>query len=79
MFWVIWVISVMFSSLIFLNFIIAEVSNSYQKIKDTIASLIYKERAVLVLEAEDLIPKIAREAQKDVFPKYIIIRSEEEN
>lgn len=34
MFWIIWMIMVLFSSLIFLNFIIAEVSNSYQNVKD---------------------------------------------
>lgn len=56
MFWVIWLIMVLFSSLIFLNFIIAEVSNSYQNVKDKIDSLVFKERAFLVLEVENLIP-----------------------
>lgn len=44
---------VIFSALIFLNFIIAEVSNSYQNVKTNIDSLIYRERAKLVMEAED--------------------------
>lgn len=34
LFWVVWILMVFFSSLVFLNFIIAEVSNSYQKCKD---------------------------------------------
>lgn len=55
MFWVIWVLMVLFSALIFLNFIIAEVSNSYQNVKNTIDSLIYKERANLVSEVEELV------------------------
>jgi len=45
---------VLVSALIFLNFIIAEVSNSYQKVKDTIDSLVFKERAQLINQAEDL-------------------------
>jgi hypothetical protein len=46
----------MFSSLIFLNFIIAEVSATYERVKDQIEALIYKERASLIAEAEDIIP-----------------------
>ena len=33
-FWVVWLVSVLYSSLIFLNFIIAEVSNSYAKVRE---------------------------------------------
>ena len=33
LFWIIWILMVIFSALIFLNFIIAEVSNSYQSVK----------------------------------------------
>lgn len=54
-FWAVWLFSVIFSSLVFLNFIIAEVSNSYTKVKDEVESLIYKERAMLISEAEALI------------------------
>lgn len=36
LFWITWVIMVIFSSLIFLNFIIAEVSNSYANVKENI-------------------------------------------
>merc|ERR1712216_683970 len=54
LFWVVWVLMVVFSALIFLNFIIAEVSSSYNKVKRNIDSLIYKERAGLIMEAEDI-------------------------
>jgi len=43
-FWVFWVIINIFSSLIFLNFIIAEVSNCYSIIKADIDALNYLER-----------------------------------
>jgi len=46
---------VIFSSLIFLNFIIAEVSNSYAKVKENINAQIYKERSSLINEAEDIL------------------------
>jgi hypothetical protein len=48
MFWSSWVIMVLFSALIFLNFIIAEVSNSYATVKQDINALIYKERSTLI-------------------------------
>ena len=54
LFWITWLIMVIFSSLIFLNFIIAEVSSSYNKVKLNIDSMIYKERAGLISEVEDI-------------------------
>jgi hypothetical protein len=61
LFWFIWVIMVLFSSLIFLNFIIAEVSNSYQTVKKDINALIYKERAGLVMETEDIMSEATKQ------------------
>ena len=54
LFWIIWIMMVIFSSLIFLNFIIAEVSNSYAVVKENIDALVYRERAGLINEAEDI-------------------------
>ena len=67
-----------FSSLIFLNFIIAEVSNSYQIVKDSIDALIYKERASLIREVEVILPDSAKQTDKTKFPTYIIVREMEE-
>jgi hypothetical protein len=64
----------MFSSLIFLNFIIAEVSKSYEKVDSEVESLVYKERALLIAEAEDIIPKDVRKKNKEFFPDFIVIR-----
>ena len=52
LYWTIWICMVIFSALIFLNFIIAEVSNSYAKINENINALVYKERAKLINESE---------------------------
>lgn len=78
LFWIVWIIMVIFSALIFLNFIIAEVSASYDKVKQNIDRLIYKERAILINEAEDIMSTRTRNFDKVKFPKYIIIRDMEE-
>jgi len=56
-FWAIWIILVVMSLLVMLNFIIAEVSNSYQVIRDNITAHIYRERAGMCCEAEGILPK----------------------
>ena len=64
---------VIFCALVFLNFIIAEVNNSYQKVKDNINALIYKERAGLISEAEDVMPSSMKQDLRR-FPNYIVSR-----
>ena len=76
-FWAVWVFMVAFSSLIFLNFIIAEVGNSYAKCRDNITPTIYQERAILVAEAEDLYSVQQKDSDKLRFPKYIVTRKTE--
>ena len=78
MFWIIWIIIIIFSSLIFLNFIIAEVSNSYAKINENIDALVYKERSALINEAEDLLSKAHKNSNKTKFPKFVVIRELED-
>lgn len=73
LYWVCWVIVVIFSALIFLNFIIAEVSNSYSVVRQSIDALIYKERAGLINEAEDILTTKFKN-NKYKFPKYIVAR-----
>ena len=69
---------VIMSALIFLNFIIAEVSNSYAIVKEKIDALIYKERAAMIEEAEDIMSSSTKKTNKQKFPKYIVIRSLED-
>ena len=73
LFWVVWFVMVVFCALVFLNFIIAEVCNSYQTVKDNINALIYKERAGLISEAEDVMPSAMKQDTRR-FPKYIVCR-----
>ena len=74
LYWIIWVFMVIFSALIFLNFIIAEVSNSYNNVKVNIDALIYKERAALIEEVEDILSSSTIRTNKKMFPRYIVVR-----
>ena len=56
LYWFIWLCVVIMTCIIFLNFIIAEASNSYQNVKDNLTALVNKERASLIAEAESQIP-----------------------
>lgn len=73
-YWIVWVIVFVFGCMIFLNFIIAEVSASYANIKDQLDSLIYRERAKMVREVEDFYTERFKDENKDYFPEYVIIR-----
>jgi hypothetical protein len=58
--------------IIFLNFIIAEASESYARVKDRLDEEIVKAKAALVTEAELMHPDWAK--TKDMLPQYVIIR-----
>jgi hypothetical protein len=47
-------------------------------VKENIDALIYKERATLVMEAEDIMSKKTKKNDKTKFPKIVIIREKEE-
>jgi hypothetical protein len=75
MWWVIWVGTVLLTNMIFLNFIIAEASASYEKVKSSLKSMQNKERAMMIVDAEVLF----LEQMKTIkwYPKYIIVREVE--
>ena len=72
LFWLIWLIIVCMTCIIFLNFIIAEASASYEKVKTNLDAEIYKAKAELTCEAENMTTE--RSKSINVLPKYIIIR-----
>ena len=51
-YWGIWLMVVVMTCIIFLNFIIAEASASYEKVKENLVSQINKEKSTMVGEAE---------------------------
>lgn len=74
-YWIIWLFVVVLTCIVFLNFIIAEASASYAKVKDNLVAMISKEKSSLIGEAEGMIP--AKYKTSKLFPKYIIIRKVE--
>lgn len=61
----------------FLNFIIAEVSASYQAVKDIIDVTILQERAQLINESEDMLKAIygtKLRKKTNLFPRYLVSR-----
>ena len=74
LFWITWLVMVIFSSLIFLNFIIAEVGASYESVRQEIEKITNKERATMVKEIEDFYDDKFKEENKELFPKYFVVR-----
>lgn len=75
LFWIIWLMVVVMTCIIFLNFIIAEASASYEKVKENLVSMINMEKSQLIGEAETMILRRSKDDQ--AFPKYVIIREAE--
>ena len=61
------------ASIIFLNFIIAEVSASYESVNQNISGLIDQEKTQLIKESEDMIPASWKKDPMK-FPRYLIRR-----
>ena len=71
-FWGIWLLIILMTCIVFLNFIIAEASASYAKIKGRLSAEIFKAKADLICEAEYM--TIHSLKTKEMLPKYIVIR-----
>ena len=72
LYWAIWLMIVLLTCIVFLNFIIAEASASYETVKSRLNAMIYKEKTSLVAEAELMYFKSWK--NENNFPKYIVIR-----
>ena len=72
MFWGILLIIITTTCIVFLNFIIAEASASYENVSASLTSFITSEKASLIAEAEGMRPNFLKTAK--TFPKYIIVR-----
>jgi hypothetical protein len=74
-FWVCFFITVFASNIVFLNFIVAEASNTYAKVTETLEATIWMERSSLIAEAEEMTWRDFKTLDK--FPKYLIVREVE--
>ena len=72
LFWGIWLLTVITTSLIFLNFIVAEAQNSYNRVISNIRKIIYKQKALMTNETELMTFKKLKDPQ--IMPKYLIIK-----
>lgn len=75
MFWIIWFFTVIVACVIFLNFIVAEASESYNQVSEFISEYIQQQRSELTGEAEEIMPNFFK--TKKHFPKYILLRKVE--
>jgi hypothetical protein len=76
-YWVFWVIINWLCMVVFVTFMIAVVCETYQDVKDTIDSQIQKERSQLINLAEDAYSESYKLKNKNLFPKYVVIREQE--
>ena len=74
-FWLMFMMTLVFTNIIFLNFVIAEASNSYSVVQEQLEQFILKEKSLLIEEAESMIPSCLR--KKKWYPKYIVVREME--
>jgi len=56
MYWFLWSITLITTNIVFLNFIIAEASESYAKVKETLHESKAKEKADMINESEFMLP-----------------------
>jgi len=73
MYWVLWTITLVTTNIIFLNFIIAEASESYAKVKETLEESKSMEKADMINESESMLPTSF--INRERFPRYIISRT----
>ena len=73
LYWMTWVVLVIITCIIFLNFIIAEVSSSYESIKTEVNGCIEQDRAQLINESEDMLLQSQKKNPKK-FPRYLVRR-----
>jgi hypothetical protein len=76
LYWITWLQVVVITCIIFLNFIIAEASASYEKVKEDLIPLINKSKASLIQEAEQIMPDKMK--TENIFPRYIVVRTVDE-
>ena len=73
MFWAVWMVILFLFQIIFLNFIIGELSNTYQTVMDNYDRVALNVRAQLVGETEEMFPDRFYDATI-YHPKYVIVR-----
>ena len=72
--WIFWAAAVFISSIVFLNFIIAVISESYEKVMQKATANAYKEKVNMIQERESQFTD--EDFNNDIyFPKYLVVRN----
>lgn len=75
-YWIMWVLIILITCIIFLNFIIAEASASYEKVSEFLELYILAEKAALIQVAEEMQPRFFQ--KEEHLPQYIVSREKED-
>lgn len=62
-------------AVVFLNFVVAEASETYNDVSERITEFIYQQKSDLINDAESIIPNKLKKI--DHFPQYIVARKVE--
>ena len=71
--WLLWFLILIIGNIVFMNFIIAVVSESYENCMDQKIQLIYNAKLEMIEECENLMPEWVF-TKRNWFPRFIIIR-----
>ncbi|CDW73596.1 wd-40 repeat protein [Stylonychia lemnae] len=71
--WVIWLLAVMTLNIVFMNFIIAVISESYERVMQKLVAESYRVKANMIVEREQLFNDIELK-NTEYFPNYIAVR-----
>ncbi|CDW74458.1 UNKNOWN [Stylonychia lemnae] len=71
--WLIWLVAVMTLYIVFMNFIIAVISESYERVMQKLVAESYRVKANMIVEREQFFTKDDFKSAK-YFPSYIVVR-----
>lgn len=71
-FWILWVLIVILTAIIFMNFVISKATYTYDRISERLNEYILKDKTQMIGEADLMKPRFLR--NYDNYPKYFIIR-----
>ena len=71
--WIAWILGVFFLNIILLNFIIAVISESYEKVMQKMVAESYKQQAMLIREREMHMTQKELDSF-DYFPRFLVVR-----
>ncbi|CDW87819.1 wd-40 repeat protein [Stylonychia lemnae] len=76
--WILWIFAVITLNIVFMNFIIAVISESYEKVMQKLISESYKVKVHMIAEREEIFSSTEIN-RKDYFPNYIVVRRQINN